>query len=124
MTASLVVIRRFVIGLMAVIGLAGLYVGQNTQALGLGGIVPAVDAATTTGLVASPNPAFSGQAVTFTAIVTSTFEITPTGVVTFTDGATPLGVGLCRTGRPASTLQHSALAGTGSGLWVNTVQSE
>ena len=50
MATSLVAVRRFVIGLTAVIGLAGLYVGQNTQALGLSGIVPAVDEASTTEL--------------------------------------------------------------------------
>jgi Bacterial Ig-like domain (group 3) len=46
---------------------------------------------TTTGLISSLNPANAGQAITFTATVTSS-NGTPTGVMTFSDGATNLGV--------------------------------
>jgi sugar lactone lactonase YvrE len=45
--------------------------------------------ATTTVLTASPNPAYWGNPVTFTATVSSTF-VTPTGSVAFYDGATLL----------------------------------
>jgi hypothetical protein len=46
--------------------------------------------ATTTTLTAIPNPASTGQTVTFTATISSSFG-TPTGFVTFKDGATTLG---------------------------------
>jgi hypothetical protein len=48
--------------------------------------------ATTTSLSSSANPSVPGQAVTFTATVTSTIG-TPVGTVTFSDGATTLGTG-------------------------------
>jgi hypothetical protein len=46
---------------------------------------------TTTTLTSSPNPSHSGQAVTFTAQVTSTGP-TPTGSVKFLDGTTSIGL--------------------------------
>jgi hypothetical protein len=49
-------------------------------------------APTSTAVASSLNPSLFGQAVTFTATVTSTGG-TPTGTVTFKDGATTLGTG-------------------------------
>jgi large repetitive protein len=46
---------------------------------------------TTTSLTSSPNPSLSGQAVTFTATVTTSGASTPTGTVSFYDGASLLG---------------------------------
>jgi hypothetical protein len=47
---------------------------------------------TTTALTSSPNPTNCGQAVTFTATVTSQgFKSTPTGTVSFYDGTTNIG---------------------------------
>jgi hypothetical protein len=46
---------------------------------------------TTTALSSSPNPSQFGQAVTFTAQVTSTGPSAPTGKVQFLDGTTTLG---------------------------------
>jgi large repetitive protein len=48
-------------------------------------------APTTVTLTSSLNPATSGQAVVFTAVVTSTQAGTPTGTIQFLDGATVLG---------------------------------
>jgi hypothetical protein len=45
---------------------------------------------TTTSLTSSQNPSYFGQAVTFTAIVTSQGSGTPTGTITFTYGRTTL----------------------------------
>src|SRR6185437_12339767 len=46
---------------------------------------------TTTTVTSSANPATTGQAITFTAAVTSTSPGTPTGTVTFLDGTSTLG---------------------------------
>ena len=51
-------------------------------------------AATTTMLSSSPNPSIGGQAVTFTAVVSSGAGAPPDGeIVSFMDGATVLGTG-------------------------------
>ncbi|MCK9914034.1 Ig-like domain repeat protein [Microbacteriaceae bacterium K1510] len=55
-------------------------------------------------LIASPNPSFVGQAVTFTATVSGS---SPTGSVTFKDGATTLGTSTLGSGQ--ATLTTSAL---------------
>jgi hypothetical protein len=47
--------------------------------------------ATTTGLVASPNPVVAGQALTLTATVKGASTVTPAGTVIFMNGATELG---------------------------------
>ncbi|MGM4907587.1 Ig-like domain repeat protein [Tardiphaga sp. 866_E4_N2_1] len=57
-------------------------------------------------LVSSANPSTPGQAVTFTATVTSTSG-TPTGTVTFMDGTATLGTGTLSSG--LATLTTSAL---------------
>ncbi|MEO8990977.1 MAG: FG-GAP-like repeat-containing protein [Acidobacteriaceae bacterium] len=49
--------------------------------------------ATSTSLSVTPNPAASGQPVTFTSQVSSSASGTPTGTVTFFDGTTTLGTG-------------------------------
>ena len=63
----------------------------------------------TTTLISSLNPSVLGQAVTFTATVTSSATGTPTGTVTFNDGGTVLGTGALSGG--TATLATSALAG-------------
>jgi uncharacterized repeat protein (TIGR03803 family) len=56
--------------------------------------VTGVRATTTTALSSSPNPSQSGQAVTFTAVVASTFGTQPDGeTVSFMKGKTVLGTG-------------------------------
>jgi hypothetical protein len=67
-------------------------------------------AATTTTLASSVNPSNVGQAVTFTATVTSSAG-TPTGTVTFKDGATVIGT---------ATLSAGAAAFTTSSLTLGT----
>ncbi len=64
-------------------------------------------------LLASPNPATAGQAVSFTASVTSP-RGTPTGTVTFKDGATTLGTANLTSG--AATLTTSALSQGGHSI--------
>jgi hypothetical protein len=67
-------------------------------------------ALTTTRLTSSPNPSTSGQAVTFTAVVTPTAPGggTPTGTVTFQEGNTILGSGTLAGG--TATFQTSTLS--------------
>jgi hypothetical protein len=69
-------------------------------------------AATTTSLVSSLNPSVFGQAVTFTAQVSST-TVTPTGTVEFLDGSTALGSATLANGS-ASLSISSLTAGTHS----------
>jgi hypothetical protein len=72
-----------------------------------GGTTTPQAAATSTAVTSSANPAFTGQAVTFTAAVTSSGG-TPTGSVTFLDGTTTLGTGTLASG--SATFQTSSLA--------------
>jgi uncharacterized protein (DUF58 family) len=67
--------------------------------------------ATTTALSSSLNPSFVGQAVTFTATVTSAAGGTPTGTVTFKQGSTVLGTGTLSSGQATFTTSSLA-AGT------------
>jgi hypothetical protein len=65
-------------------------------------------AATTTTLSSSPNPSTYGQAVTFTAVVTSSLGAPPDGEsVTFMEGKTVLGTGVLNGG--SATFKTSAL---------------
>ncbi|MBZ5554812.1 MAG: tandem-95 repeat protein, partial [Acidobacteriia bacterium] len=73
---------------------------------------PVTLAATNTALTSSLNPSNVGQAVTFTAVVTSGAG-TPTGTVTFNEGATALGTGTLSAGT-ASLMTVSLSAGTHS----------
>src|SRR5260370_665925 len=50
-------------------------------------------AASSTALTSSPNPATFGQSVTFTATVSSSTTGTPTGIVQFFDGSMQIGTG-------------------------------
>ena len=68
---------------------------------------PSSLAATTTGLTSSANPSASGQAITFTATVTSTGV--PAGIVTFMDGAATLGTGTLN-GSGVATFSTSSLS--------------
>src|SRR2546421_384066 len=70
---------------------------------------PGFPSATT--LISSLNPSALGQAVTFTATVTSSATGTPTGTVTFQDGASALGTG---------TLSGGTATFTTSGLTAGT----
>jgi hypothetical protein len=63
---------------------------------------------TTTTLSSSPNPSNFGQAVTFTANVTSTGPSAPTGTVRFLDGTTTLGAATLSSG--VAKLTKSKLA--------------
>jgi hypothetical protein len=92
------------VGLVALIS-AG-FVFQIACGGGSGHPTPAA-AATSTAVTSSANPAFTGQAVTFTAAVTSSGG-TPTGTVTFLDGTTTLGTGTLASG--SATYQTSSLA--------------
>jgi hypothetical protein len=65
-------------------------------------------ASTASGVASNTNPSTFGQAVTFTATVTSTGG-TPTGTVTFKDGATTLGTGTLN-GAGQATFTTAALA--------------
>jgi len=71
-------------------------------------------AATTTTLTSSPNPAFSGVSVTFTATVTSTGANAPTGTVTFNDGTTALGTGTLNGSQVATFATSTLTVGTHS----------
>ena len=63
----------------------------------------------TVSLVSSKNPAHTGESVTFTATVTSTFGLgIPTGTVVFIDGTSPLGSGTLSGGQ--ATLTTSTLS--------------
>jgi hypothetical protein len=91
-------------------GLAGSY--NPTATAGQASAIFALtntQAATTTGLGASPNPSIFGQAVTFTATVN---PAAATGTVTFMDGATTLGTGTVTNGIAAFTTSSSLLPGT------------
>ena len=70
--------------------------------------------ATTTTLSSSPNPSTQGQAVTFTAAVTSTVGAPPNGeTVTFKKGSTVLGTGTLSDGS-ASFITSTLKSGTNS----------
>jgi Bacterial Ig-like domain (group 3)/FG-GAP-like repeat/FG-GAP repeat len=74
---------------------------------------PPTLSASSTAVTSSLNPSVAGQAVTFTAAVTSSASGTPTGTVTFLDGTTSLGTGTLASG--SATFQTSSLtAGTHS----------
>ena len=69
------------------------YAGEGALAASTSAdLMQVVTAATTTTLEASANPSTFGEAVTFTATVSSSGGV-PTGLVTFSEGATTLGAG-------------------------------
>jgi len=57
------------------------------------GVLTITQAPTSMTLTSSNSSPKTGDAVTFTAVVTSTSQITPDGTVTFANGGTPLGTG-------------------------------
>lgn len=84
------------------------YVGDATFVSSSGTVTQIVEAyATTTALSSSPNPSQSGQAVTFTAHVTSTGPV-PTGKVKFLDGT--IGIGSATLSNGIAILTKSTLA--------------
>ncbi len=62
-------------------------------------------------LTSSPNPSTQGQAVTFTAKISSA-TVTPTGPVTFTAGKTVLGTGQLSGGKATLTISSLAVGST------------
>jgi hypothetical protein len=78
---------------------------------GAGQVVLTYPSTTGTALSSSLNPAFQGQAVTFTARVTSP-DGTPTGNVTFNNGATPLGAVALDAGGVATFTTNSLPVGS------------
>ncbi len=64
---------------------------------------------TSTSLVSSLNPSNAGQAVTFTATVTSHLSGTPTGTVSFFDGTTRLGNPVLLNGSNMAAMSTSSL---------------
>jgi Bacterial Ig-like domain (group 3) len=62
-------------------------------------------------LTSSPNPSTQGQAVTFTAKITSP-TVTPTGPVTFTSGTTVLGTAQLSGGKATLTISTLAVGST------------
>jgi YVTN family beta-propeller protein len=81
--------------------ISAVYSGDTNNAGSSSTLPQTVQQTTATALGASPNPALPGNAVTFTATVTTSVSGTPTGSVTFKDGITVLG---------SATLNGSAVA--------------
>jgi hypothetical protein len=91
-------------------------------------VVQNAAAATTTTLSSAPNPSTFGQAVTFTATVTSGAGV-PAGTVTFTEGATVWASGVTVDGAGHAAFSTAALAAgshtltaafTGASGWANS----
>jgi hypothetical protein len=70
-----------------------------------------LQATSTATLSSSPNPSTQGQAVTFTAKISSP-TVTPTGPVTFTAGKTVLGTGQLSGGKATLTISSLAVGST------------
>ncbi len=85
-----------------------LVTGWGSPKPGLISALATPSAATSTAVTASVNPTVYGQAVTFTATVSSTTAGSITGTVSFKDGGTVLGSGMVSGGK--ATLSTSALA--------------
>ncbi len=69
------------------------------------------NAATTTTITSSANPAYQNQRVTYSVAVTSATS-TPTGTVTFTLGSTTLGTVTLNSGSPAAFLSSTSTVGS------------
>jgi hypothetical protein len=92
---------------------------QPANAGGYDAFVSKIDTriATTTTLTSSPNPSSQGQAVTFTAVVSSKFGTPPDGeTVSFVKGKTVLGTGALSGG--TATFSTSSLP-----IGTNSIQS-
>lgn len=81
-------------------------------------------AATTTSLTSSDNPALVGQPVTLTATVTSQGSPVTTGTVVFLDGASPLGPAVALAADGTATLTTSDLAAGTHGLTASYAASD
>jgi ELWxxDGT repeat protein len=84
---------------------------QRSALAGMGGAAAVLvsQSATTTTLTSSPNPAAFGQAVAFTATVTSGAPGTPTGTVDFKEGSTDLTPGGVSLSSGQATFSTSSL---------------
>ena len=93
--------------------LTAVYVGDAANSPGTSSVLNQVVLQTTTSatLTSSPNPSTQGQAVTFTAKITSPTVI-PTGPVTFTAGKTALGTAQLSGGKAKFTISTLAVGST------------
>jgi hypothetical protein len=108
-TATLVLSSLYV-GSYAVVAS---YSGDSNYPAGESDAVPLqVLFATTTSLVASPNPVTAGQALTLTATVEGSEATTPSGTVSFLNGSTPLGTAPLNASGVATLSTASLAAGT------------
>ena len=89
------------------------YSGDSNYPSGESGVVPLqVFSATTTGLVASPNPVPAGQALALTATVQGSGSTAPAGTVSFLNGSTSLGTATLNASGVATLSTASLAAGT------------
>jgi hypothetical protein len=90
--------------------LKAVYVGDANNLSSTSPVMSQVITQTTSSatLTSSPNPSTSGQAVTFTATITSP-TVTPTGLVTFTIGKTVLGTAQLSNGKAKFTTSTLAV---------------
>ena len=93
--------------------LTAVYVGDAANLGSTSSVLSQVVLQTTSSatLSSSPNPSTQGQAVTFTAKISSP-TVTPTGPVTFTAGKTVLGTGQLSGGKATLTISSLAVGST------------
>ena len=93
--------------------LTAVYLGDTSNARSASAILNQVVRQTTTSatLTSSPNPSAPGQAVTFTATISSPTVI-PTGPVTFTAGKTVLGTAQLGGGKAKLTISSLSVGST------------
>jgi hypothetical protein len=93
--------------------LTAVYVGDAANLGSTSAVLNQVvlEATSTATLTSSPNPSTQGQAVTFTAKISSA-TVTPTGPVTFTAGKTVLGTGQLSGGKATLTISSLAVGST------------
>jgi Bacterial Ig-like domain (group 3)/FG-GAP-like repeat len=93
--------------------LTAVYVGDAANLGSTSAVLNQVvlEATSTATLTSSPNPSAQGQAVTFTAKISSP-TVTPTGPVTFTAGKTVLGTGQLSGGKATLTISSLSVGST------------
>jgi hypothetical protein len=93
--------------------LTAVYVGDANNLGSTSSVVSQVITQTTSSatLISSPNPSTQGQAVTFTATISSP-TVVPTGPVTFTAGKTVLGTAQLSGGKAKFTISTLAVGST------------
>ena len=93
--------------------LTAVYVGDAANLGSTSAVLNQVvlEATSTATLTSSPNPSAQGQAVTFTATITSP-TVKPTGPVTFTAGKTVLGTAQLSGGKAALAISSLAVGST------------